>query len=447
MYLGLKNKLSEFQNDRLAIVHGNQKISYPEFLNLIETDFLKLSKSIEKQSTVVVFGDYSIKSLTLFFALCKLKCIIVPILSTKEEEIRLKVSISKAQYTIDSNTFEIKQTSNENIEDCLYQKLQESDNSGLILFSSGSTGEPKAMLHDLDRLIESYLQNKQKRLNFLIFLLFDHIGGLNTMLNILTMGSTMVIPAERTPETVSKCIEENRVNILPTSPTFLNLMIINNVFDKYDFSSLKLITYGTEPMPLRVLNEIKKRLPRTKLLQTFGTSETGIIKTVSKSSESLLLKFEDKDQETKIVHGELWIKSKTRILGYLNYESESFNEDGWFKTGDLVEETEEGYLKIIGRKSQFINVGGEKVLPIEVENVILKIKEITSCTVYAIDSPITGQTVGVKIYVSDKSLDQKVLKRKVKELCKIHLERYKIPSKITFIEEIEYSPRFKKSLS
>jgi len=447
MYLGLKNKLSEFQNDRLAIVHGNQKIYYPEFLNLIETDFLKLSKSIEKQSTVVVFGDYSIKSLTLFFALCKLKCIIVPILSTKEEEIRLKVSISKAQYTIDSNTFEIKQTSNENIEDSLYQKLQESDNSGLILFSSGSTGEPKAMLHDLDRLIESYLQNKQKRLNFLIFLLFDHIGGLNTMLNILTMGSTMVIPAERTPETVSKCIEENRVNILPTSPTFLNLMIINNVFDKYDFSSLKLITYGTEPMPLRVLNEIKKRLPRTKLLQTFGTSETGIIKTVSKSSESLLLKFEDKDQETKIVHGELWIKSKTRILGYLNYESESFNEDGWFKTGDLVEETEEGYLKIIGRKSQFINVGGEKVLPIEVENVILKIKEITSCTVYAIDSPITGQTVGVKIYVSDKSLDQKVLKRKVKELCKIHLERYKIPSKITFIEEIEYSPRFKKSLS
>lgn len=446
MYSSFKEKLAEFLHDRIAIIHEKQKLSYPEFLAQIEKDSLILAQSVKEQSVVVVFGDYSIKSLTIFFALCKLKCVIVPILTSKSEEINTKVEISKAQYTIDSETFEIKKTSTDNLTDSLYEELNSLNRSGLILFSSGSTGEPKAMLHDLDKLLSSYIENRTKNLNFLIFLLFDHIGGLNTMLNILTMGSTMVIPSNRTPEIVSRCIDENKVNILPTSPTFLNLMIINNVFDKYDFSSLKLITYGTEPMPERILKEIKLRLPRTKLLQTFGTSETGIIKTSSKSSESLLIKFDDQNQETKIVNRELWIRSKTRILGYLNYNNESFSKDGWFKTGDLVEVTEGGFLKIIGRKSQFINVGGEKVLPIEVENIILQIKEITSCTVFAMDNPITGQTVGAKIFVPDKSIDQKIIKRKVKELCKIHLDRYKVPSKIIFLKKLEYSARFKKSL-
>lgn len=446
MYSKFIEKLKAYNDGRLAIIHEDEELSYTEFISKVETDYLILSKSIKEKSIVVVFGDYSIKSLTIFFALCKLKCVIVPILTTKEEEIKVKVSISQAQYTIDSETFKIQKTTINNSVSPLYQELQSSNHSGLVLFSSGSTGEPKAMLHDLDNLIYSYIRNKQKKLNFLIFLLFDHIGGLNTMLNILTMGSSMVIPSSRTPEVVSKCIEENNVNILPTSPTFLNLMIINNVFDRFDFSSLRLITYGTEPMPERILREIKNRLPRTKLLQTFGTSETGIIKTSSKSSESLLMKFDDQNQETKIVKGELWIRSKTRILGYLNYDKGSFSEDGWFKTGDLVEVVEEGYLKIIGRKSQFINVGGEKVLPIEVENVILQIKEITSCTVFAMDSPITGQTVAAKIFIPDKSKDQKIIKKKVKDLCRKNLDRFKVPSKIIFLEELEYSPRFKKSL-
>ena len=111
-----------------------------------------------------------------------------------------------------------------------------------------------------------------------------------------------------------------------------------------------------------------------------------------------------------------------------------------------MEVVEEGYMKIIGRKSQFINVGGEKVLPIEVENVILQIKEITSCTVFAMDSPITGQTVAAKIFIPDKSKDQKIIKKKVKDLCRKNLDRFKVPSKIIFLEELEYSPRFKKSL-
>jgi len=74
----------------------------------------------------------------------------------------------------------------------------------------------------------------------------------------------------------------------------------------------------------------------------------------------------------------LWLKSKTQIMGYLNAPMDSFTEDGWFKTGDLVEVTDDGYIKIIGRSKEVINVGGEKVLPAEVESIIpnLEIEKI-----------------------------------------------------------------------
>ena len=70
--------------------------------------------------------------------------------------------------------------------------------------------------------------------------------------------------------------------------------------------------------------------------------------------------------------GELWLRSKTQVLGYLNASMDPFTEDGWFKTGDLVDELKDGYIRIIGRKNDLINVGGEKVLPAEVESILME---------------------------------------------------------------------------
>jgi acyl-CoA synthetase (AMP-forming)/AMP-acid ligase II len=213
--------------------------------------------------------------------------------------------------------------------------------------------------------------------------------------------------------------------------------------EKYDLSSLRMITYGTEAMPESLLNRLKEAFPKVKFLQTFGTSETGIANTSSKSSNSTFMKIDDPELEYKIVDNELWLKSKTQVMGYLNSSMDSFTEDGWFKTGDLVEATEDGYIKIIGRNKEVINVGGEKVLPNEVESIILEIDEIEDCMVYGETNIITGQTVICDV-VLKKKLPQNEIKKIVRKFCKDRLDSYKIPTKVNVVDKTNFSDRFKK---
>jgi acyl-CoA synthetase (AMP-forming)/AMP-acid ligase II len=281
-------------------------------------------------------------------------------------------------------------------------------------------------------------------MNFLVFLMFDHIGGLNTLFNCLSMGVSITIPQNRNPSDISELIQKNSINVLPASPTFLNLMLIGGVFENYDFSSLKMVTYGTEAMPETLLYKLKERLPRVRFLQTFGTSETGIAKTSSLSSSSTFLKFDDPNQEYKIVNNELWLRSKTQVLGYINHSNESFTEDGWFKTGDLVEETADGFVKIIGRTKEVINVGGEKVMPAEVESIILQLDSVLDCIVRSERNAITGQMVCAEI-VLKQGFDFKTEKGNIKQHCKLKLDLFKVPVRITEIDAVLFTNRFKKN--
>jgi acyl-CoA synthetase (AMP-forming)/AMP-acid ligase II len=196
-------------------------------------------------------------------------------------------------------------------------------------------------------------------------------------------------------------------------------------------------------MPDSLLIKLKDTFPKIKFLQTFGTSETGIFKTVSKSSESTLLKFDDPNQEFQIVNGELWVKSKTQIMGYLNHNNERFTEDGWFMTGDLVKQDNDGFIEIVGRLKEVINVGGEKVLPTEVESVILELSIIQDCTVIGIPNSITGQMVGANITLNEP-MDFVNVKAIVKKHCSSKLDKYKVPVKIFVVEKLDVSDRFKK---
>jgi acyl-coenzyme A synthetase/AMP-(fatty) acid ligase len=441
----LINKFRE-NGEHTAVIFKEKEYSYAQLAQQVDTYHEVVAGMIKRGNIVAIISDYSFESIALFLALSRNQNIVVPITTKVDSEIEDRVSVAGCDYHIlilEEGVLKIQATSNPAEKHPLIQKLVEQHRAGLILFSSGSTGKPKAMIHDLNNLIDSYKDKKGKKLVFLIFLMFDHIGGLNTLLNCLSMGVTMVFPENRDPEHVARLIEKYKVNILPASPTFLNLILISEAQNRYDMSSLRMITYGTEPMPESLLLKLKEAFGRVKFLQTFGTSETGITQTSSKSSNSTFIKIDDPNTEYKIVEGELWIRSKTQIMGYLNSSMERFTEDGWFKTGDLVEEAEDGYIKIIGRNKELINVGGEKVLPSEVESILFQIPDLMDCLVYGEPNPITGQMVTAKVLFKD-AIKISEAKKRIVAFCQNKLDRYKIPAKVILMTESEYSERFKK---
>ena len=428
-------------NSKNAIVFEDRIYTYEEFIKQIKDYKNILDKHNISSKVVVILGDYSFYNLALFFALFENKNIIVPITSNikKVQDDFIKESFCQTIIKTDEKNLliqDLKNASSHNMID----NLREKNSSGLILFSSGSTGKPKAMIHNLDTLIDSFKDKKEKSMNMLVFLMFDHIGGLNTVFNALFMGACLIIPKIKDAKTICELIEKYKIMVLPSSPTFLNLILISEEYKNYDLSSLRMITYGTETMPQSLLLKLKEVFPKVKFLQTFGTSETGISTTSSKSSNSLFMKLEDINGEYKIVENELWLRSKTQVLGYLNASMDSFTSDGWFKTGDLVEVDGE-YIKIIGRAKEVINVGGQKVLPAEVESIILEMEEISDCMVYAEQNAITGQTVVCDV-VLNKNIEN--IKKRVRVFCKDRLDAYKIPTKVNVVDKTNFSDRFKK---
>ena len=428
-------------NSKNAIVFEDRIYTYEEFIKQIKDYKNILDTHNISSKVVVILGDYSFYNLALFFALNENKNIIVPITSNikKVQDDFIEESFCQTIIKTDEKNLliqDLKTISSHNMID----NLREKNSSGLILFSSGSTGKPKAMVHNLDTLIDSFKDKKEKSMNMLVFLMFDHIGGLNTVFNALCMGACLIIPKIKDAKTICELIEKYKIMVLPSSPTFLNLILISEEYKNYDLSSLRMITYGTETMPQSLLLKLKEVFPKVKFLQTFGTSETGISTTSSKSSNSLFMKLEDINGEYKIVENELWLRSKTQVLGYLNASMDSFTSDGWFKTGDLVEVDGE-YIKIIGRAKEVINVGGQKVLPAEVESIILEMEEISDCMVYGEKNAITGQTVVCDV-VLNKNIEN--IKKRVRVFCKDRLDAYKIPTKVNVVDKTNFSDRFKK---
>ena len=432
--------------DKIAIIDDGKSYTYGELLEGI-LDLSSTTLKGIKNKVVAIIGGYSFYNIALFLALYENKNIIVPLVECNETALKesmadIKINAGILDFPkLEFPKLEFLETNDK--KHAIIENLFRQKHAGLVLFSSGSTGKPKAMIHDLDTLISSFEAKKPRKLNMLLFLLFDHIGGINTLLNILATLSTAIIPKHRNSDEICALIEKYKISVLPSNPTFLNLILMSNAHKKYDLSSLKMITYGTETMSESLLARLKATFKKVKFLQTFGTSETGILNTSSKSSGSTYIKLND--AEYKIVNGELWIKSKTQILGYLNADMSAFKasfEDGWFKTGDLVLRDAE-YLKIVGRVKELINIGGKKALPSEIESVIMELENIADCVVYGEKNAITGQSVSCDVVLkSDMSKDE--LKKLIRSTCASKLERYKIPSKINVVEKIAFTNRFKK---
>ncbi|MFJ6854555.1 class I adenylate-forming enzyme family protein [Streptomyces sp. NPDC091271] len=325
----------------------------------------------------------------------------------------------------------------------LYGRLRSAGRAGLVLFSSGTTGRSKATVLDFTKVLARYGEPTRPQ-STLAFLNLDHIGGINTLLHTLSQGGTVVTLPERTPDTVCAAVARFGIRVLPTTPTFLNMLLISGAYQRHDLSSLTLVTYGTEPMPLGTLQRLKAALPAVRLKQTYGLSELGILPTRSKGDDTLWVRLGGPGFEYQVREDVLWIRSDMAMLGYLNAPA-PFDDEGFFNTQDAVE-VDGPYVRILGRRSEIINVAGEKVYPSEVENVLLELDEVADVTVSGRPSHVTGMVVKAVVRLT-AGADHEGFGRRARVHCRGRLEAYKVPAVVEISEAEHHNDRFKKTRS
>lgn len=443
MALGwLRQRLEEW-GDAPAVNWHDATLSYAALLRRADewkAEFL--ARGVTAGAVVVIEGSFSPNTCAALLALIDLNAISVPLTPLMAVHRDRFTEIAEAQHHLrfdddDGWTFS---SSGRQVTHALTKKLIDRGHPGLVIFSSGSSGAHKAILHDVAGLLLKFEKPRERKVT-LTFLLFDHIGGIDTLFSTFCSGGTVVTTPSRDPDTVCRAIAAHAVHTLPTSPTFLNLMLISGAWREHDMSSLRVIAYGTEPMPALTLGLLREAFPQVRLVQTFGMSETGVLRTRSRDSGSLWVRFTGDGYEHKVVDGVLWVKSPSAMLGYLN-APDLFDSEGWLNTQDAVEVDGE-FLRILGRVTDLINVGGQKVYPIEVENVLMGMDNVRDVAAYGEASPLTGQFVAARFTLkSPEPLAD--FKKRLRAFCRDRLVNYQIPVRIEIVDGELSGSRFKK---
>ncbi len=440
----LKSRLEQF-GSAPALIHREAMVSYAELVDRMNTFTTALgAEGIAPGARVALRGDFSPNTVALLLALIEHGNIAVPLGTSARAQHAQAFEIAQVSHVFDfdaDDTWRAHPVSVTGEPHPMLAGLRAEGRAGIVFFSSGSSGTPKAMLHAVDRMLEKFTRPRPPR-RTLSFLLLDHAGGINTLLGILTAGGTLVTPDGRTPEAICALIARHRVELLPATPTFLNVLLLSGAHERHDLSSLQLITYGTEPMPASTLKAVHRALPAVRIKQTYGLSELGVVATRSEAEDSLWIQLGGEGFETKIEAGTLRVRARTAMLGYLNAPS-PFDAEGWMDTGDAVE-VRGDYVRILGRQSELINVGGQKVFPQEVENVILGLPNIRDVLVEGRASPVVGQVVVATVQLAQPEGVEEVRKR-VREHCRSTLDAFKVPAFVTVTDRDLSTERMKKA--
>lgn len=413
------------------LVHSSGELRFSEIAEQKAVDV----SEVKSGDVVALIGDFDPQSILTLLQLIDKNVILVPL--TVDTSAQHEYFFESALVDVVIEGEEVKRITH-SINHEIIESLRSKEHAGLVLFSTGTTGRPKAILHDLTMFMQRF-ETRRPTLKTINFLLFDHIGGLNTLLHTLFNKGTVVAPKSRSVEDILATCAEHKIEVLPTTPTFLRMMLMSGLIPESVPKSLRIITYGTERMDQPTLNALCELLPNIDFRQTFGMSELGIVRVKSKSRDSLFMKVGGEGVETRVVDNVLEIRSETRMLGYLNAET-PFDNEGWYNTKDIVEE-EDGYYKVTGRTSEVINVGGLKFMASEVERVALQYVNIELVKAEAKPNPITGQHVELTVQsATSNEVDKAGLKTFLAEQLPSHM----MPKRIR-VASVIVGHRFKRS--
>jgi long-chain acyl-CoA synthetase len=413
------------------LIHSTGVLRFSEITKQKSVDL----SEVKSGDVVALIGDFDPQSILTLLQLIDKDVILVPLTVDTRSQHEYFFESALVDVVIDGD--EVKRI-NHRLKHEFIDSLRSKEHAGLVLFSTGTTGRPKAVLHDLTLFMQRF-ETPRPTLKTINFLLFDHIGGLNTLLHTLFNKGTVVAPKSRRVEDILATCAEHEIEVLPTTPTFLRMMLMSGLIPKSVPKSLRIITYGTERMDQPTLDALCELLPYIDFRQTFGMSELGIVRVKSESRNSLFMKVGGEGVETRVVDNVLEIRSETRMLGYLNAES-PFDDEGWYNTKDIVDERD-SYYKVTGRTSEIINVGGLKFMASEVERVALEYDHVELAKAEAKPNPITGQYVELTV---QSAANHEVDKAGLKTFLAEQLPNHMMPKRIK-LASVSVGHRFKKA--
>ncbi|MFX1275448.1 MAG: long-chain fatty acid--CoA ligase [Promethearchaeota archaeon] len=338
----------------------------------------------------------------------------------------------------------------------------------VIQYTGGTTGLPKGAMLTHYNIVSNVISVNEWVTGFtepgketaLTTLPLFHIYGMTVCMNsFIRTGTTIALnPDPRDQKSFFEIIKATKPTFFPGVPTMYMRLLERDDFEDYvkDLKSIKICNTGAAPMPPEVLREFEEKTS-CKILEGYGMSETSPVTfsnpiigerkigSVGLAFPNTNVRIVDIDDYTKILPigeaGEIMINGPQVMKGYWNKPEETAKQliNGWLLTGDIGYIDDDGYLFIVDRKKDMINVSGFKVYPRELEDVLYEFEPIEKAVVIGMPNPHTPGSELVKAYVVLKEgyVESPEMEAEIREFCRENLAAYKMPKFIEFRKELQ----------
>ena len=264
----------------------------------------------------------------------------------------------------------------------------------------------------------------------------------------LSAGGTVITVERFHPDQALEAIERLKPTVFQGVPPMYNVLLKQPDLDKRDISSVVYCLSAATKMPENLIRQVEEKL-KWRYAEAWGLTEVSCVGSTAHYTETRLgscgkgmddARMKVIDERGRTVtpgqQGELCVRGTCVTTGYLNKPEatrEVFDAEGWFHSGDIAYMDEDGFAYIVDRKKDMINVGGEKVFPSEVEDMMLAHPKIKDLVIVGIPDEVRGEAPKAFIQLKE---GETATAEEIREYCRARMAPYEVPTAVEFMDEI-----------